>query len=161
MHAWVAGNAGGSEHQSPLIPVRSPRHQGQTPQIRGHGLIWNDWQYFGPPYHVAADGHQQNIGSAFIAVDAGRQEHTHRLFHQQRGLCSNSLYLQAAGGQLVTPVLQWGFSHTPPPSPQKAIVEDMTLLSESDAEGGCAPSCRTGDHSDSSAPSRPRHQATC
>ena len=49
-----------------------------------------------------------------------------------------------------------------PPSPQKAVVEDMNLLSESDAEGGCGPSSlRTGERSESSAHSRPVPQATC
>lgn len=152
---------GGSEHQSPLIPIRNTHNQAQTPQPHRQRTVWHEWQRLVPTNASDNHGQQQSSRVTPDVANTGSQCGHYRLYQQQGTRCADSEQVQASGRRIIAAILQPEVSYGAPPSPQRAIVEDTNLLSESDAQGGCVPSLRTGELSDSSAPSRSLHQPAC
>ncbi|CAD7700548.1 unnamed protein product [Ostreobium quekettii] len=154
---WRASPAGGSEHQSPAFAGQAPWIGEQAPHPQAVRMIG-----------ISLDGHVTSLALRHRFPLQGRPQDLHGQegwmpwmdFREQRLLSAQQVDSHPLGRNVRAS--HGRGSELTPPSPQRAVVEDVNLMSESDAEGGCGlSSLRTGECSEGSVRSRRVPQATC
>eukprot|EP00803_Ostreobium_quekettii_P005623 evm.model.scf_966.3 EVM.evm.TU.scf_966.3 scf_966:9960-11518(+) len=150
-------NGGGSEHQSPAFAGQAPWIGEQAPHPQAVRMIG-----------ISLDGHVTSLALRHRFPLQGRPQDLHGQegwmpwmdFREQRLLSAQQVDSHPLGRNVRAS--HGRGSELTPPSPQRAVVEDVNLMSESDAEGGCGlSSLRTGECSEGSVRSRRVPQATC
>ncbi|CAD7702297.1 unnamed protein product [Ostreobium quekettii] len=173
-------SGGGSEHQSPAFQSH-PAHGDQTLHSPGFRMIRFGLDRQARPLQLGHGSHHFSLAGRHHGLH-GQDVSVHRVDFREQGMVNvQHADAQTLGrsapvshdrvSELAPPSPQRAVleeanlvseSELAPPSPQRAVLEDMNLISESDAEGGCGlSSLRTGECSEGSARSRPVPQATC